>query len=69
MIKGIVNLILNKNSKKTANLKSNIEFVDYDFEEYLNYYGGWGDKFGYETGNSQTPTKHVKAIIVDKNTL
>ena len=23
----------------------------YDFEEYLNYYGGWGDKFGYETGN------------------
>ena len=33
LIKGIVNLILNKNDKKTANLKSNIEFVDYDFEE------------------------------------
>lgn len=33
LIKGIVNLILNKNGKKTANLKSNIEFVDYSFEE------------------------------------
>lgn len=33
LIKGIVNLILNKNSKKTANLKSNIEFVDYNFEK------------------------------------
>ena len=33
LIKGIVNLILNKNGKKTTNLKSNIEFVDYGFEE------------------------------------
>ena len=33
LIKGIVNLIPNKNGKKTANLKSNIEFVDYGFEE------------------------------------
>ena len=41
----------------------------YDFEEYLNYYGGWGNKFGYETGNRQSPTPHVKAVIVDKNTL
>ena len=41
----------------------------YDFEEYLNYYGGWGNKFGYETGNRQSPTQHVKAVIVDKNSL
>lgn len=41
----------------------------YDFEEYLNYYGGWGEKFGYETGNKVDPTQHIKAIIVDKNSL
>ncbi len=23
-----------------------------DFQEYLNYYGGWGERFGYETGGS-----------------
>lgn len=41
----------------------------YDFEEYLNYYGGWGDRFGYETGNNVNPTSYIEAIIVDKNTL
>ena len=39
----------------------------YDFEEYLNYYGGWGDKFGYETGNRVSPTPYIEAKIVDKN--
>ena len=42
---------------------------DYDFEEYLNYYGGWGDIFGYETGNKVSPTPYIEAVIVDKNTL
>lgn len=41
----------------------------YDFEEYLNYYGGWGDKFGYYTGNQVSPTPYIKAVIIDKNTL
>lgn len=41
----------------------------YDFEEYLNYYGGWGDIFGYETGNKVSPTPYIEAVIVDKNTL
>ena len=41
----------------------------YDFEEYLNYYGGWGNKFGYETGNNVSPTPYIKAKIVDKNSL
>lgn len=40
-----------------------------DFQEYLNYYGGWGDRFGYETGNEIKPTPHIEALIVDKNTL
>ena len=41
----------------------------YDFEEYLNYYGGWGNKFGYETGNKVSPTPYIEAKIIDKNTL
>ena len=40
-----------------------------DFEEYLNYYGGWSDMFGYYTGNRVSPTPYVEAIITDKNTL
>lgn len=53
-----------------------------DFEEYLNYYGGWGNRFGNETSgnpycggkndfynliNPNTPTSYVSAKIIDKN--
>lgn len=33
-----------------------------DFQEYLNYYGGWGERFGYETGGSvyANPSPYVE---------
>ena len=40
-----------------------------DFEEYLNYYGGWGTRFGSESSSTSTPSPYIKALIVDKNTL
>ena len=32
-----------------------------DFQEYLNYYGGWSDRFGFETGGSiyAKPSQYV----------
>ena len=32
-----------------------------DFQEYLNYFGGWSDRFGYETGGSISgkPSQYV----------
>ena len=32
-----------------------------DFQEYLNYYGGWSDRFGFETGGSVSgkPSQYV----------
>lgn len=36
-----------------------------DFQEYLNYEGGWGHRFGYETGNSKSPTAYVNVLSYD----
>ena len=55
-----------------------------DFQEYLNYYGGWSNRFGNETSgnpycsnksaynnlsNAKKPTSYIKSILVDKNTI
>lgn len=62
-----------KDGTKVTDINERYVFYTYnhyeDFEEYLNYYGGWGDRFGYETSNFTTPTPYVKALIVDKNDL
>lgn len=62
-----------KDGSKVEDVNERYVFYTYnhyeDFQEYLNYYGGWSDRFGYETGNSISPTPYEKALIVDKNTL
>ena len=62
-----------KDGTKVTDINERYVFYTYnhyeDFEEYLNYYGGWGNRFGYETSNYSTPTPYVKALIVDKNEL
>ena len=55
-----------------------------DFQEYLNYYGGWSNRFGNESSgnpycgstkqynslsNPNKPTSYIESIYVDKNTL
>lgn len=36
-----------------------------DFQEYLNYKGGWGKRFGYETSNYTSPTDYVQVNLYD----
>ena len=61
------------NGGKVTDIKERHVFYTYnhyeDFQEYLNYYGGWGDRFGYETSDYTTPTPYIEALIVDKNAL
>lgn len=62
-----------KDGSKITDINERYVFYTYnhyeDFEEYLNYYGGWGNRFGYETSNYSTPTSYIEAVIVDKNDL
>ena len=36
-----------------------------DFQEYLNYQGGWGKRFGYESNNYTTPSQYVEVNLYD----
>lgn len=62
-----------KDGTKVTDINERYVFYTYnhygDFEEYLNYYGGWGDRFGADTSTTSTPTPYIEALIVDKNTL
>ena len=62
-----------KDGSKVSDVNERYVFYTYnhyeDFQEYLNYYNGWGDRFGYEEGNYSKPTPHIEALIVDKNSI
>lgn len=62
-----------KDGTRVTDINERYVFYTYnhygDFEEYLNYYGGWGDRFGADTSTTSTPTPYIEALIVDKNTL
>lgn len=62
-----------KNGSNILDVNERYVFYTYnhyeDFQEYLNYYNGWGERFGYQTGNEISPTPYIEALIVDKNTL
>ena len=36
-----------------------------DFQEYLNYQGGWGKRFGFESNNYITPSQYVEVNLYD----
>ena len=58
----IVYVRFDKNGNELSNLDERYLFYTYnhynDFQEYLNYFGGWGEMFGNVTGGGTISSKH-----------
>ena len=72
----IVYTVYDKNNNKIIDINEKYLFYTYnhynDFQEYLNYYGGWGEMFGNITGGgtisskyNYNPTEYVRAVRMD----
>ncbi len=72
----IVYTVYDKNGDKIVDINEKYLFYTYnhynDFQEYLNYYGGWGEMFGNITGGGTisskydcNPTPYVETIRAD----
>ena len=72
----IVYTVYDKNKNKIVDINEKYLFYTYnhynDFQEYLNYYGGWGEMFGNVTGGGTisskydyNPTPYVETVKAD----
>ena len=72
----IVYTVYDKNGDRIIDINEKYLFYTYnhynDFQEYLNYYGGWGEMFGNITGGgtisskyNYNPTEYVRAVRMD----
>lgn len=55
-----------ENSQYENDVNTHFVFYTYnhynDFQEYLNYFNGWGEKFGLKTAGGSTPTPYVESV-------
>ena len=76
----IVYTVYDKNGDKIIDINEKYLFYTYnhynDFQEYLNYYGGWGEMFGNITGGgtisskyNYNPTPYVRTVKMDLTSL
>lgn len=55
-----------ENSQYENDVNTHFVFYTYnhynDFQEYLNYFNGWGEKFGLKTAGGETPSPYVESV-------